>query len=129
MSTNNAFFPVRAEFAQSAWIDNEKYQRMYEESVKNPDQFWGEQGKRIDWITPYTKVKNIDFTGDVSIKWFEDGTLNASVNCLDRHLATRGDQTAILWEGDSPDESRSVTYREAYEEVCRLANVLRAKGV
>jgi acetyl-CoA synthetase len=129
MSTDNAFFPVRAEFAQSAWIDNEKYQRMYKESVKNPDGFWGEQGKRIDWITPYTKVRNVDFTGDVIIKWFEDGTLNASVNCLDRHLATRGDQTAILWEGDSPDESRSVTYREAYEEVCRLANVLRAKGV
>ena len=129
MSTDNTFFPVRAEFAQAAWIDNDKYLRMYEESVKNPAGFWGEHGKRIDWIKPYTKVRAVDFTGDISIKWYEDGTLNASANCLDRHLATRGDQTAILWEGDDPGESRRVTYREAYEEVCRLANVLRANGV
>jgi acetyl-CoA synthetase len=129
MSTDNTFFPVRAEFAQTAWIDNDKYLRMYEESVKNPEAFWGEHGKRIDWIKPYTKVRAVDFTGDINIKWFEDGALNASANCLDRHLATRGDQTAILWEGDDPNESRRVTYRQAYEEVCRLANVLRAKGV
>ncbi len=129
MSTDNSFFPVRAEFAQSAWIDNAKYQQMYEESVKNPEGFWGEHGKRLDWIKPYTKVRSVDFTGDISIKWYEDGALNASANCLDRHLATRGDQTAILWEGDDPSESRHVTYREAYEAVCRLANVLRAKGV
>ncbi len=102
---------------------------MYEESVKNPEAFWGEHGKRIDWFKPYTAVKAVDFHGDISIKWFYDGTLNASYNCLDRHLATRGDQTAILWEGDDPNESRKVTYREAYEEVCRLANVMRAKGV
>ncbi len=129
MSTDNTFFPVRAEFAQSAWIDNDKYQRMYDESVNNSEAFWGEQGKRIDWIKPYTKVRAVDFTGDINIKWYEDGTLNASANCLDRHLATRGDQTAIIWEGDDPGESRHVTYRQAYEEVCRLANVLRAKGV
>ena len=129
MTDDNSFFPVRAEFAQSAWIDNAKYQQMYEESVKNPEGFWGEHGKRLDWIKPYTKVRSVDFTGDISIKWYEDGALNASANCLDRHLATRGDQTAILWEGDDPSESRHVTYREAYEAVCRLANVLRAKGV
>ena len=129
MSTDNTFFPVREEFAKAAWIDDAKYTKMYEQSVKDPEGFWGEQGKRIDWIKPYTKVKDVDFTGDIRIRWFYDGTLNASVNCLDRHLATRGDQTAIVWEGDSPDESKKITYRQAYEEVCKLANVMRARGV
>ncbi len=129
MSTDNTFFPVPAEFAKNAWIDNAKYLNMYEQSVKDPETFWGEQGKRIDWIKPYTKVKDVDYTGDVRIRWYYDGTLNASVNCLDRHLATRGDQTAIIWEGDNPEESKKVTYRQAYEEVCRLANVMRARGV
>ncbi|MEI7609001.1 MAG: acetate--CoA ligase [Rhodospirillaceae bacterium] len=129
MSTDNSFFPVPAEFAKNAWIDNDKYLKMYEQSVKDPEGFWGDQGKRIDWIKPYTKVKDVDFTGDVRIRWFYDGTLNASVNCLDRHLAKRGDQTAIVWEGDNPEESKKVTYRQAYEEVCKLANVMRARGV
>ena len=129
MSTDNSFFPVPAEFAKNAWIDNDKYLKMYEQSVKDPEGFWGEQGKRIDWIKPYTKVKDVDFTGDVRIRWYYDGTLNASVNCLDRHLAKRGDQTAIVWEGDNPEESKTVTYRQAYEEVCKLANVMRARGV
>ncbi len=129
MSTDNTFFPVREEFAKNAWIDNDKYLKMYEQSVKDPEGFWGEQGKRIDWIKPYTKVKDVDFTGDVRIRWYYDGTLNASVNCLDRHLAKRGDQTAIIWEGDNPEESKKVTYRQAYEEVCRVANVMRANGV
>jgi acetyl-CoA synthetase len=129
MSTDNTFFPVPAEFAKSAWIDADKYQQMYEASVKDPEGFWGEHGKRIDWIKPYTKVKDVDFNGDVRIQWFYDGTLNASANCLDRHLETRGDQTAIIWEGDDPSESRTVTYREAYTEVCKLANVMKANGV
>ncbi|MEI6987573.1 MAG: acetate--CoA ligase, partial [Rhodospirillaceae bacterium] len=117
------------DFAKNAWIDSAKYDRMYEESVKNPEGFWGEHGKRIDWIKPYTKVKDVDFTGDITIKWYYDGTLNASVNCLDRHLAKRGDQTAIIAEGDDPSESRTITYRQAYEEVCKVANVLKAHGV
>ncbi len=129
MTTDNKFFPVREDFAKNAWIDSAKYDRMYEESVKNPEGFWGEHGKRIDWIKPYTKVKDVDFTGDITIKWYYDGTLNASVNCLDRHLAKRGDQTAIIAEGDDPSESRTITYRQAYEEVCKVANVLKAHGV
>jgi len=129
MSDDNRFFPVREDFAKSAWIDNAKYLKMYEESVKDPEAFWGEQGKRIDWIKPYTKVKDVDYTGDIRIRWFYDGTLNASVNCLDRNLAKRGDQVAIIAEGDDPSESRSITYRQAYEEVCKVANVLKAYGV
>jgi len=129
MSTDNTFFPVREEFAKSAWIDNDKYLKLYEESVKNPEGFWAEQGKRIDWIKAPTKIRDVDYTGDIRIRWYYDGTLNASVNCLDRHLATRGDQTAIIWEGDDPSESKHITYREAYEEVCKLANVMRAHGV
>jgi acetyl-CoA synthetase len=102
---------------------------MYRESLADPDRFWGEHGKRIDWIKPYTKVGNASFTGDVSIRWYEDGTLNASYNCIDRHLAKRGDQTAILWEGDDPSEDKRVSYRELHEQVCRLANALKAQGV
>ena len=129
MTDDNRFFPVPAEFAKTAWIDNDKYLKMYEQSVKDPEGFWGEHGKRIDWIKPYTKVKDVDYTGDVRIRWFYDGTLNASVNCLDRNLATRGDQVAIIAEGDDPSESRKITYRQAYEEVCKVANVLNAYGV
>jgi acetyl-CoA synthetase len=110
-------------------INEADYFRLYEQSLTEPDRFWDEQGKRIDWITLYTKVANASFTGDVSIRWYEDGTLNASYNCLDRHLAKRGDQTAILWEGDDPSEDRHVTYRELHEAVCRLANVLKVRGV
>src|SRR5690349_2024618 len=110
-------------------IDEAGYFRLYKESLSDPDRFWGEHGKRVDWIKPYSKVCNASFEGDVSIKWYEDGTLNASYNCIDRHLATRADQTAILWEGDSPHEHRHVSYSELHESVCRLANVLKAKGV
>jgi len=122
-------FPVPSAFGAKALIGPEKYRAWYDQSVKDPDAFWGEQGKRLSWSKPYTKVKNTSFTGDVSIKWFEDGELNVSANCLDRHLATRGDQTAILWEGDDPSESKAITYREAHEQTCRLANLLKARGV
>ena len=115
-------FPVSQDWADRAWANSNKYQEMYDRSVDDPDGFWGEHGKRLDWITPYTKVKNTDFTGDVSIRWYEDGALNAAANCLDRHLESRGDQAAIIWEGDDPDESRTLTYKELHEEVCRLAN-------
>jgi acetyl-CoA synthetase len=110
-------------------IGEAEYFRLYERSLAEPDKFWGEQGKRIDWIKPYTKVCNASFEGDVSIRWYEDGTLNASYNCIDRHLANRGSQTAILWEGDDPGEDKRVTYRELHEQVCRLANALKAEGV
>ncbi|HUN46800.1 MAG TPA: AMP-binding protein, partial [Stellaceae bacterium] len=127
--SNTTVFPVPERLARAAWVNEAKYFQMYEASLADPDRFWGEHGKRLHWIKPYTKVKNARFTGDVSIKWFEDGTLNAAQNCIDRHLATRADQTAILWEGDSPSEQRHVSYAELHENVCRLANVLKAHGV
>ena len=102
---------------------------MYQQSVDNPDGFWREQAKRLNWIKPFSKVKNTSFALPVSIRWFEDGVLNVAENCIDRHLATRGDKRAIVWEGDDPKESRTLTYRELHEAVGRLANVLRAKGV
>jgi len=122
-------FPVPDSLAKAAWVDAAKYKAMYERSVKDPEGFWAEHGKRIDWIKPYTKIKDVSYTGDVHIKWFYDGTLNASVNCLDRHLAKRGNQTAIIWEGDDPKDSKSITYKEAHEQVCRLANVMKKHGV
>jgi acetyl-CoA synthetase len=113
-----------------AHIDEAKYQAWYEASIRDPEAFWREHGKRIDWFTPYTKVKETTFgPGDVSIKWFSDGVTNAAYNCIDRHLATRGDQVAIIWEGDDPSESRHITYRELHAQVCRMANVLRNRGV
>jgi acetyl-CoA synthetase len=127
--TSPSLFPVSAEIASAAWIDEAKYKRMYEESVRDPEKFWREQGRRLQWMKPYTKVKNTTYEGNVSIKWFEDGTLNASANCLDRHLEKRGRQTAILWEGDNPSEQRHVSYAELHEAVCRLANAMKAKGV
>ncbi len=121
-------YPVPRGIAKSAWIDEETYFREYERSIKDPDGFWGEHGKRLDWIKPFTKVKDSAFTGDVHIRWFEDGTLNASVNCLDRHLGKRGDQTAIIWEGDDPEVAKHITYRQLHEQVCRLANGLKSIG-
>ncbi len=122
-------FPVPADFAKNALIDEKTYQEWYTRSVNDPEGFWGEHGKRVDWIKPYTQVKDVSYKGDVSIKWFADGTLNVAANCLDRHLETRGDQTAIIWEGDDPNESKHVTYRELHAEVCRLANAMTDLGV
>ncbi|WP_044558533.1 acetate--CoA ligase [Azospirillum sp. B4] len=127
--SNNTLFPVPDAVAADAWVDATKYQQMYDRSISDPDGFWGEHGRRLDWITPYTKVKNTSFTGDVSIRWYEDGVLNACANCVDRHLPARADQTAILWEGDSPSEHKHITYSELYDNVTRLANVLKARGV
>ena len=120
---------VQPAWKKNALIDNETYLKWYRDSIKNPDKFWGKHGKRIDWFKPYTKVKNTSFTGKVSIKWFEDGLTNISYNCIDRHLKKRGDQTAIIWEGDNPYDDRKVTYNELYGHVCRLANVLKKHGV
>ena len=127
--SDHELFPVPAEWAQRAFADAAQYADMYKQSVEDPEGFWGEHGKRIDWIKPYTQVKDVSYApDDVHIRWYHDGVLNASVNCLDRHLATRGDQTAIIWEGDNPAESTKLTYRELYEEVCKFANVLKANG-
>ncbi|KEO60894.1 acetate--CoA ligase [Thioclava indica] len=116
---------------ENAHADAAKYRAMYQESIMDPDTFWGREGKRLDWITPYTKVKNTDFTyGHVHIKWFEDGVLNASVNCVDRHLKDRPLQTAIIFEPDDPNEpAQHITYRELSEKVNRMANVLLSQGV
>ncbi len=128
--SHNELFPVPDAWAQKAFADNDKYLAMYQQSLDDPDGFWGEQGKRIDWFKPYTKVKNTTYgPGDVSIKWYEDGTLNASYNCLDRHLDTRRDQTAIIWEGDDPADSKSFTYGELHAAVCKFANGLKSLGV
>jgi acetyl-CoA synthetase len=110
-------------------ISEAEYFRLYQQSLADPDTFWAEHGKRVDWIKPFSKVRNAAFDGDVHISWYEDGTLNASYNCIDRHLPKRAEQTAILWEGDDPGEDRRVTYRELHEAVCRLANGLKARGV
>jgi len=124
-------YPVKPEFADSAWINNDQYLQMYQQSIVNPEGFWREQAEnRIDWMKPFTKVRDVSFDDhNVFIRWFEDGTLNASVNCLDRHLETRGEQTAIIWEGDEPDQDRHITYRELHEEVNRFGNALRGQGV
>ena len=128
--SHNELFPVPDAWAEKAFADNDKYLAMYQQSVDDPDGFWGEQGKRIDWFKPYTKVKNTTYgPGDVSIKWYEDGSLNASYNCLDRHLDTRRDQTAIIWEGDDPADSKSFTYGELHAAVCKFANGLKSLGV
>ena len=123
-------YPVSADWAQRAFINEAKYKEMYARSVSDPDGFWGDQGKRIDWMTPFTKVKNTSFDPHhVSIKWYEDGVTNAAYNCVDRHLPTRANQTAIIFEGDDPSDSRHITYQELHEQVCRFANVLKAHGV
>jgi acetyl-CoA synthetase len=125
-----AIYPVPSEWSANALIDDARYQEMYRRSVEEPDAFWREEAQRIDWIKPFTRVKETSFhEADFGIKWFADGTLNLSANCLDRHLAERGDAIAILWEPDSPEDAeRRITYRELHEDVCRFANLLRARA-
>ncbi|MET0348109.1 MAG: acetate--CoA ligase, partial [Methyloceanibacter sp.] len=122
---------VPKEWKKRAFIDKDEYEKLYRKSVEKPDKFWGKEGKRLDWIKPYTRVKDTSFAyPDVSIRWFEDGTLNVAANCIDRHLKKRGEQVAIIWEPDDPaQEGRHITYRELHGQVCRLANVLKANGV
>ena len=122
--------PVNAEWAACAWIDKKAYRSLYDRSISDPNGFWGEIGRRIDWVKPYTRVKNTSFDPhNVSIKWFEDGTLNVSANCIDRHLPNRADQVAIIWESDDPSRDEKITYHQLYERVSRFANVLKAHGV
>ncbi len=122
-------YKVQAAWKKNALVDNEGYLKMYRQSLKDPDKFWAKHGRRIDWFKPYKKVKNTSFSGNVSIKWYEDGTTNVCYNCIDRHLKKRGHQTAIIWEGDNPYDDRKITYNELHELVCRLSNVLKANGV
>ena len=123
-------YEVPTDWKRRAWLDDLKYRMMYKRSVDDPDGFWGEMGRRLDWMRPYSRVKNTSFDPhNVSIKWFEDGTLNVSANCIDRHLATRGDQVAIIWESDDPTQSETITYRQLHERVCKFANVLKVHGV
>jgi acetyl-CoA synthetase len=127
---SDSIFPPADDFISSAHITKAKYDEMYASSVNDPDKFWGKVGQRLDWITPFTKVKNTSFDHDnVSIKWYEDGVLNVCANCVDRHLDTRGDQTAIIWEGDNPEDSKHITYKQMHEHVSRLANAYKKLGV
>ena len=122
--------PVSAEWKRRAHVDADKYEDMYADSIADPAAFWAREGRKLDWIKPFTKVKNVSWDpNNFTIKWFEDGTLNVAANCIDRHLEKRGGQTAILWEGDDPKESRAISYAELHREVCRFANVLKAQGV
>jgi len=127
---SDKIYDVPAEWQKRAFVGDAKYKEMYDRSIKDPNGFWAEHAKRVDWIKPFSKVKNTTYDPhNVSIKWFEDGTLNACYNCVDRHLAKRGDQTAILWEGDDPKDDKKLTYKQLHAEVSRFANVLKARGV
>ena len=121
--------PVPEAWKARAWCDAVRYEEMYQRSISDPDGFWGDEAKRLDWITPWQRVKNTTFESPVSIQWYEGGELNVSANCIDRHLESRGDQVAIIWEGDDPSVSKSITYRALHEEVCRFANVLKSRRV
>ena len=128
--TEQSLIKVTDEVKRTALIDNEKYLQEYERSINDPENFWAEHGKRIDWIKPYTRIKDVSYSEkDLHIKWFYDGTLNVSSNCLDRHLEKRGDQTAIIWEGDDPKEDKRITFKELHSEVCKFANALKELGV
>ncbi len=123
-------YEVPARWAERAWINRARYDEMYARSITDPQGFWGEHGKRIDWFKPYTRVKDTSYdTHHVSIKWFEDGVVNAAYNCIDRHLAKRANQTAIIWEGDDPGQTQRITYAELFDRVCHFANVLKWHGV
>ena len=123
-------YNVPAEWKQRAYIKEPTYHELYKRSLADPDAFWREQAKRIDWMKPFYKVKNASFAPEnVSIKWFEDGTLNAAYNCIDRHLPKRANQVAIIWEGDDPKDDKKITYQELHDEVCRMANILRNRNV
>ena len=127
--SENEVFPVKTDIADSSWISDEKYRQMYEKSIEDPEAFWGEQGKRLDWIKPYREIKEVSYQDNVSIKWFYDGILNACYNCVDRHLTGKAKQDAIIWEGDDPKESRVISYEELFREICKFSNVLKDHGI
>jgi acetyl-CoA synthetase len=123
-------YKVPSQWKKRAYVDDAAYKKIYADSIERPNKFWAKQAKRIDWFKAPTRIKNVSYAyPKVSIKWFEDGITNVSVNCIDRHLKKRGDQTAIIWEGDDPYYDKKITYHELYDHVCRLANVLKTSGV
>ncbi|WP_036953573.1 acetate--CoA ligase [Pseudoalteromonas sp. A2] len=127
---SQSIYPVPAHIKNAALVDNEKYNTMYKQSIEDPEGFWAEHGKRLDWFTPYSKVKNTSFDkGHINIKWYEDGYLNASYNCIDRHLKTKADKVALIWEGDDPSQSENITYQQLHDEVAKFANGLKKLGV
>ncbi|MGX1111689.1 acetyl-CoA synthetase [Pseudoalteromonas sp. MBR-15] len=127
---SQSIYPVPAHIKNAALVDNDKYNTLYKQSIDDPEGFWREHGKRLDWSTPYTKVKNTSFDkGHINIRWFEDGQLNASYNCIDRHLAANANKTALIWEGDNPEQSENITYQQLHDEVAKLANGLKKLGV
>ena len=128
--SDDKIFKVNNELERVSKIDNKTYLDMYSRSIENPEEFWAEHGQRIDWIKPYSQIKDVSYSeNDLHIKWFYDGTLNVSSNCLDRHLEKRGDQTAIIWEGDDPKDDKRISFKELHSEVCKFANGLRELGV
>ena len=130
MTNDDPIYPVPETFANRSNLTPERYASMYKASISDPEAFWGTMGQRLDWMTPYKTVKNVSWDkANLSVKWYEDGVLNVTSNCLDRHLASRGDKPAIIWEGDDPSESRTLTYRQLHGEVCRFANVMKKHGV
>jgi len=128
--SSDQIVPVPPAWKDRAFVGPTDYATLYAESVKDPDGFWKKQAARLDWLRPFTKVSDVSWKAeDLHVRWFEDGALNVAANCIDRHLAKRGNQTAIIWEGDDPKDSKRITYRQLHEEVCRFANVLKARGV
>lgn len=127
--SDTKLYPIPSHSLENANINQSQYDRLYARSIADPDGFWGDIGQRLTWFKPYTKVKNAAFDGDVSIKWYEDGVLNACYNCLDRHLDTKGDQIAFIFEADEPGHHKYITFREAHTQVCKLANALKSRGV
>ena len=127
--SENEVFPVNTDIANSSWISEEKYREMYEKSIGEPEAFWGEHGKRLEWIKPYTEIKEVSYQDNVNIKWFYDGILNACYNCVDRHLPGKAKQDAIIWEGDNAKESRVISYEELLREICKFSNVLKNHGI
>ncbi len=127
--SGSSLYKPSSNIIEKSHVNHETYEKMYEESINDPSLFWKKHGKRIDWIKPYSKVSDVSYNKeDLHIKWFEDGTLNASFNCLDRHLKSKGNSVAIIWEGDDPSDSKKITYNELYEDVCKFANVLKKAG-
>ncbi len=130
MTHETHIYPVPPAFAKTANLDPQTYRDMYKRSITEPENFWAEQGRRLDWITPYTQIKDVSWDkSDLHVRWYADGVLNVSANCIDRHLDTRGDKPAIIWEGDDPSDSVVLTYSELHREVCRFANVMKKLGV
>ena len=127
--SDDLIFPVTDSVKARTLCDKAQYEEMYQRSIDDPDGFWREAAQRIDWMTPFTKVKNTSFEGNIPTTWFEDGTLNACVNCVDRHLPEKANDIALIWEGDDPNDSAKITYQELYDNVCRFANVMKAQGI